>query len=81
MQLMSDKDYLEGVRAAQVYYKSQKFASFTRFVQAEDAIKLFLPPQVEMMTQISSPLPEPRKDWIKGFKEEQIAILQEKDDD
>ena len=72
---MSDSDYLEGVRAAQCYYRSQGFSGFTRNVRAEDAIKLFLPPVVEMMTQISTPLPKPRKDWIKGFKEEQTNIM------
>lgn len=74
---MSDKDYLQGVRAAQVYYHSQGYRGYTRTVRAEDAIKLFLPPVNEMMTQIQTPLPKPRKDWIKGFKEEQTAILAE----
>ena len=74
---MSDEDYLAGVRAAQNYYHSQGFSSYTRNVRAEDAIKLYLPPVKEMLTQISSPLPKPRKDWIKGFKEEQANILAE----
>ena len=73
---MSNSDYLEGVRAARSYYYSQGFAGFTRTVRAEDAIRLFLPPVNEMLTQISSPLPKPRRDWIKGFKEEQINILE-----
>jgi len=74
---MSNEHYLEGVRAAQCYYNGQAFGGFTRNVRAEDAIKLFLPPVNEMMTQISTPLPKPRKDWIKGFKEEQTLILAE----
>jgi len=74
---MSNEHYLEGVRAAQSYYRSQGFGGFTRNVRAEDAIKLFLPPVAEMMTQISMPLPKPRKDWIKGFTEEQSNILSE----
>ena len=74
---MSNEHYLEGVRAAQIYYNSQGFAGYTRNIRPEDAIKLFLPPVNEMLTQISTPLPKPRKDWIKGFKEEQFNILQE----
>lgn len=74
---MSNDHYLEGVRAAKTYYNSQGFAGYTRDIRAEDAIKLFLPPVIEMMTQISMPLPKPRKDWIKGFREEQAAILSE----
>ena len=73
---MSNEHYLEGVRAAQSYYRSHVFAGFTRAIRAEDAIKLFLPPVNEMLVQISSPLPKPRRDWIKGFKEEQINILE-----
>jgi hypothetical protein len=75
---MSDKDYLEGVRAAHSYYNGQGYAGYTRNVRADDAIKLFLPPVTEMMTMVSSPLPKPRRDWIKGFKEEQANILAEK---
>ena len=74
---MSNEHYLEGVRSAQIYHRSQAYASLTREVRAEDAIKLFLPPVNEMLTQISTPLPKPRKDWIRGFKEEQAAILAE----
>lgn len=73
---MSDINYLEGVRAAQSYYKSHGYG-YIKNIRAEDAIKLFLPPVKEMMSQISTPLPKPRKDWIKGFKEEQAAILAE----
>ncbi|MCK5236048.1 MAG: hypothetical protein KAR06_03600 [Deltaproteobacteria bacterium] len=74
---MNNEDYLEGVRAAQSYYRSQGFSGFTRDVRAEDAIKLFLPPAVEQMTQISMPLPKPRQDWLRGFKEEQVNIRKE----
>jgi hypothetical protein len=75
---MSDnKDYMEGARCVRAYYYSQGYGSLTRNVKAEDAIKLFLPPVVEMMTPISSPLPQSRQDWIRGFKEEQINILRE----
>ena len=72
---MSDKDYLQGVRAAQAYYNSQGYGALTRHVRAEDAIKLFLPPVAEMMVQYVAPLPKPRKDWIRGFKEEQANII------
>lgn len=74
---MSNEHYLEGVRAAQAYYGSQGFSNLTRTIRAEDAIKLFWPPVEEYLTQVSSPLPKPRKDWIKGFKEEQINILED----
>jgi len=73
---MANEHYLEGVRACQAYYCSQGFSNLTRQVRAEDAIRLFLPPVAEQMTPISSPLPKPRRDWIKGFKEEQINILE-----
>ena len=72
-----NEHYLAGVRAAQSYYGSQGFGGFTRNVKAEDAIKLFLPPVVEALVQYVAPMPKPRKDWIKGFKEEQAAILAE----
>ena len=74
---MSNEHYLEGVRAAQAFYKSKYYGGFDRNIRAEDAIKLFLPPVVEYLTQVSSPLPKSRKDWIRGFKEEQAAILAE----
>ena len=77
MMSIANKDYLAGVRAAQAYYNSQVFAGYTKDIKAEDAIKLFLSPVKEMLTQISMPLPKPRKDWIKGFKEEQVSILAE----
>ena len=72
---MSNENYLEGVRAAQSYYRSQGFGGFSRNVRAEDAIKLFLPPVTEALVQYVAPMPKPRKDWIKGFKEEQANIL------
>ena len=74
---MSDKDKSEGVRAAQCYYNGQGFGGFTRQVRAEDAIKLFLPPVTEALVQYVAPMPKHRKDWIKGFKEEQATILAE----
>ena len=74
---MSDEHYLEGARAAQLYYNSQGYASLTRFIRAEEAIKLFLPPVTEALVQYVTPMPKPRKDWMKGFKEEQAAILAE----
>jgi len=69
--------YLDGVRSAQAFYHSKHYCGFDQNIRAEDAIKLFLPPVVEYLTQVTSPLPKPRKDWIKGFKEEQAAILAE----
>lgn len=72
-----NEHYLEGVRSAQAFYHSGHYGGLDRNLRAEDAIKLFLPPVAEMLTQISMPLPKPRKDWIKGFKEEQTAILAE----
>jgi hypothetical protein len=74
---MSDKDYLDGARAAQYYYHSQAYGSLTRYVKAEDAMRLFWPPVEESMMQVQTPLPKPRRDWIKGFKEEQVNILNE----
>lgn len=74
---MNNEDYLNGVRAAQIFYNSAMYAGLTRDIKAEDAIRLFLPPVEEYLTQVSSPLPKPRQDWIRGFKEEQAAILAE----
>lgn len=74
---MSNEDYLHGVRCCQSYYNGQAFSGYTKNIKAEDAIKLFLPPVVEYFTQVSSPLPKHRKDWIRGFKEEQVNILTE----
>ena len=73
---MSNEHYFDGIRAAQNYHKYHGYG-YIKNIRAEDAIKLFLPPVNEMLTQISTPLPKPRKDWIKGFKEEQFNILQE----
>lgn len=70
-----NEDYLDGVRAAQAFYKSKYYSGFDQNIRAEDAIKLFLPPVVEYLTQVTSPLPKPRKDWISGFKWEQTIIL------
>lgn len=74
----NNSDYLEGVRAAQSYYKSHGYG-YCRNIRAEDAIKIYLPAVTEAMIQVSTPLPKPRRDWIKGFKEEQAAILLEND--
>ena len=74
---MSNEHYLEGVRAAQSYYTSQGFAGYTRHIRAEDAARLYLPPLTEQMIMVSTPLPKPRRDWLRGFKEEQTNILAE----
>jgi len=72
-----NEHYLEGVRSAQVFYHSKYYSGLDRNLRAEDAIKLFLPPVVEFLVQTESPLPKPRKDWLKGYKEEQASILAE----
>lgn len=66
--------YQEGRSAARAYYSSQGYASYTRFVKAEDAMKLFLPPVTEHLSQVSSPLPKSRQAWINGFSAEQEII-------
>ena len=76
--MVNNKDYLDGVRCCQSYYNGQAFSGYTRNIKAEDAIRLYKPPVVEYLTQVSSPLPKPRKDWIRGFEEEQANILAEK---
>lgn len=73
---MSNEHYLEGVRAAQGYYGSHCHG-FSMNIKAEDAIRIYWPPVEEQMVQYQSPLPKPRKDWIRGFKEEQAVILAE----
>ena len=77
MIIVNNEDYLAGVRAAQNYYNTKMYGGLVRPVRPEDAAKLFLPPVLEMMTPISTPLPKSRKSWIKGFAEEQAAILAE----
>ena len=71
---MKNENYLAGVRAAQGYYNTHGHG-FTKHIRAEDAIKMYLPPVEEHMSMMQTPLPKPRKDWIKGFKEEQESIL------
>ena len=78
---MSNEHYLEGVRAAQSFYRSRYYGGFDRNIKAEDAIKFFWPPVEESLIQYTAPIPKPRKDWIKGFKEEQAAILAELEND
>ncbi len=69
--------YQEGRKAAKAYYTSQGFFGFTRFVKAEDAIRLFLPPVEEALVQISTPLPKKRQAWVKGFKDQQKELINE----
>lgn len=73
---MSDEvNYFEqGREACRQYYTSQAFASLTRNVKAEQAIKLFWPPVEEALIMVSTPLPKPRQKWIAGFKKEQIEL-------
>jgi len=61
----------KGQRDCRAYYNSQAYAGLTRFVKAEEAIKLFWPPVDEMQIMVSTPLPKPRQKWIAGFKKEQ----------
>jgi len=58
----------KGQRDCRAYYNSQAYAGLTRFVKAEEAIKLFWPPVDEMQIMVSTPLPKPRQKWIAGFK-------------
>jgi NifB/MoaA-like Fe-S oxidoreductase len=74
---MSNEHYLEGVRSARAFYYSGHYGGLDQNIRAEDAIKLFLPPVEEALIQYTAPMPKPRKDWIKGFKEEQASILVE----
>ena len=71
---MSDADYEKGKQAAVSYYGSQGFAGYTRNIRPEDAIKLYIKPVNEMNVQMPTPLPKPRADWIKGFREQQTEI-------
>lgn len=66
--------YMQGVRAAQSYHSAHGYG-FERNVRGEDVIKMYLPPVEEYMTQMASPMPKPRRDWIRGFEEEQAAIF------
>jgi len=71
---------MKGVRAAQDYYHAHGYG-LAKNVRPEDVIKLYLPPVNEMMLQISTPMPQPRVDWMRGFKEEQANILMDIDKD
>lgn len=73
---MSDQDYKDGVRAAISYHAAHGYG-YVKNIRGEDAIKMHLPVVTEYLTQVSSPLPKPREDWIKGFNEEQANILAE----
>jgi len=62
----------QGAYDANAFYTWRAYASLPRDIRAEEAIKLFLPPVTETMVQYVAPMPKDRKDWIKGFKQEQI---------
>lgn len=72
---MPSESYIQGRQSCVFYYNSQGYASLTRYVRPEDAIKLFLPSPPESMTQVATPLPKARQDWIKGFRDQQAEIL------
>lgn len=74
---MADQDYKDGARAAIEFYNSVHFVWVVKPVLPEDAMRLFLPPVEQQMMQVQTPMPKPRKDWLKGFKEEQENILRE----
>jgi hypothetical protein len=61
--------YLIGKHAHEAYYNSQAYSSLSRFIAAEDAVKLFLPNTEESMTQMVMPLPKSKRDWIAGWKD------------
>lgn len=71
---MSNKDFEQGKKDCESFYRSPHFAWITRYVNPRDAMKLFWPSIQEFKTEISSPLPKPRQDWLKGFKEKQVEI-------
>lgn len=72
---MVDQNYFkQGQVDCKNYYTSPAYAGLTRFIKAEDAIKIFWPPVDEMNTQIAMPLPKPRQKWMAGFKNEQTVI-------
>lgn len=74
---MANQDYLDGVRAAQAVYNSPNYAWIVKPMNPRDAMKIFWGPVNEMKMEMQMPLPQDRQDWIKGFKEEQAAILSE----
>jgi len=61
-------NYNNGINAAKAYYSSQGFASLTRYPRPQDVIKLFLPPVKEHRTQMRTPMPKDRVEWMEGFK-------------
>lgn len=50
----------DGRDAARAYFNSQAYSSLTKDIIASDAAKLFLPPVIESMSQISTPMPQAR---------------------
>ena len=62
-----------GAEAWRAFRDSDQFRQFDRDTPAEDAIRLFLPPENEDMMQVSRPLSKARRDWITGFNEARIA--------
>ena len=75
---MNNNDhYLQGVRAAQAIYKSVHYGWITKPMNPRDAMRLFWPPVDEQLVQFQTPLPPDRQAWLKGFEEEQTAIIEE----
>ena len=76
---MTLTDYEQGQADCKKYYEGQAYQSLTRYVRAEDAMRLFWPPVNEMLVQYVAPLPQERKDWIAGFKDAQTHYLEKID--
>lgn len=75
-----ETDYFkQGQKDCRTYYTTQAYSALAKKIQPEDAMKLFWPPENEMLTQISMPRPKPRQKWIAGFKKEQVILHVEMD--
>ena len=67
--------YEEGKKAAIAWNTSPYYQQFDRGLKTEDIMSLFLPPidgQPEGGLQMSTPLPRPYQEWIRGFNENRI---------
>jgi hypothetical protein len=71
-------DYFKkGQQDCRLYYQSQAYSSYTKSPRPEDAMRLFFPPENEMLSQMEMPRPKPKQKWLAGFKKEQIIIQAE----
>ena len=66
---MGKENYEAGKQAYTAWVTSPQFAQFDKSTPVRDVMRLFLSPVPEDMMQVQRPLPQPYKDWAKGFED------------